>query len=50
MEGLILLLALGLLAVPVLLVVALVMIGNLRRRVGELEVRLRQGPQAAQSG
>ncbi len=44
MEGLILLLVLGLLAVPVLLVVALVSISGLKRRVADLEaaVALRQ--------
>ncbi|MGO1893296.1 MAG: DUF2339 domain-containing protein, partial [Luteimonas sp.] len=48
MEALILLLGLALLAVPVLLVVALVMIGDLRRRVRELEDRTQRRPQEAQ--
>lgn len=44
MEALILLVVLLVLAVPVLLVVALVMIGSLRRRVEALERAARQGP------
>src|SRR5690554_4117069 len=48
MEALILLLGLAVLAVPVLLVVALVMIGDLRRRVRELEDRTQRRPQEAQ--
>ena len=40
MEGLLGLLALVVLAVPVLLVVALVSINGLKRRVGELEVEI----------
>ncbi|NLB59398.1 MAG: DUF2339 domain-containing protein, partial [Gammaproteobacteria bacterium] len=48
MEALILLLGLAVLAVPVLLVVALVMIGDLRRRVRELEALSQRRLQEAQ--
>ncbi|WP_313466103.1 hypothetical protein, partial [Stenotrophomonas sp.] len=43
MEALIVLLVLALLAIPLLLVVALVMIAGLRRRVGALESALAEG-------
>ena len=50
MEGLLVLLGLALLAVPILLVVALVSIAGLKRRVGDLEsqvYRLQVAPVAA---
>ncbi|HDS1025970.1 TPA: hypothetical protein QDZ54_002082, partial [Stenotrophomonas maltophilia] len=47
MEALIVLLVLALLAIPLLLVVALVMIAGLRRRVAALESAVAEGRPAA---
>lgn len=50
MEGMIVLLVLGVLAMPVLLVVALVSVGNLKRRVGDLEDAITKMRMQVQAG
>ncbi len=50
MEGMIVLLVLAVLSMPVLLVVALVSVGNLKRRVGELEEALAKLRRQVQAG